>query len=102
MGLGIPGIEIQNIIVTVRIGPVRARIRPGIWPKQISITPAAMKAERVVQGMARLVTHYAHALAVGAALNLQHLIPLKPHQPGMSQVKWYRESGYSIGSEPLL
>src|SRR2546421_12313781 len=51
--------------------------------------------------MTCLVPENAHALGVGAAFDLQHLLALELHQPRMRQIKRNRNARHTIGREPL-
>src|ERR1700686_4820286 len=63
--------------------------------------PLEVQAKGVVDSMAGFVTQDAHALDVGAAFDLQHLLSFQPHQPRMCQIKRNCKSRHTVRRKPF-
>src|SRR5262249_54567341 len=101
MALRIPEPEMLDITAARRIGPVIAR---GVFrgrTEQLLPAPTALQLVGMLHGVSRLMTEDGHALAPGAALDLEHHLLLELHQPGMGEIEGNGDAGHIRRAEPF-
>ena len=102
MGLGIPMFKMQHIAAAGGIGAIVVRIRARGHPKDFLPATATMQTEGVLHRVSDFVAQEANASSSCPPLDLEHVLPLEPHQARMREIKGKRHSGHSLGREPLL
>jgi hypothetical protein len=55
-----------------------------------------------LHGVAGFVPQNPETVALGAALDLENHLALKPHEAGMGEVKRNRNAGRALGAKPLV
>src|SRR5579862_5526964 len=102
MRLGIPGIKVEDVVPAAGLGLVPFRIRNSIRAESVRPASPGVKAESIIDSVARLVPQNTHTLAFTGAFHFQHLRSFQLHQAGMSQIKRNGESRDAVRRKPLF
>src|SRR5688572_30860398 len=93
MTLGVPQPQVLDVSLAGRIGAVVLGIASGRLAEELLPPAPALELVRVLERMAGLVSHDAHAFRTRRALDVEELIVLEAPEPGMREVKRDREPG---------
>ncbi len=88
--------------LAVWLGRIVVGIRFGAFSEELAAMPPPPQPEGVLDGMARLVPHDAHAPVRIAAFDFQHLVQFELGEAGMSEIEGDGDAGYVIRTEPFI
>src|SRR6185503_2100659 len=100
--LCVPRGKMQYELPAPGFGFVKVRIGLRKRTEELAILALEVKPESCVEGVAGFVAQDTKAFGIGAAFDLQHLLPFELHQAGVREVKRDGDARHSIRRKPLF
>ena len=102
MALCVPGVEVQDKALAVRLGDVDLWVGRRRLSKQFLPPPPPLKPIRIVDYVPDFVAENTHAPRTGPAFHLEHLAQLEPGESRMGEIERNCDSGDAVGCEPVV
>src|SRR5689334_2437096 len=102
MCLRVPRGQMQHVLATLRPWFVKLGIRLRKRAEELAVLAFEVESKSSIERMTGLVPQDAHALLVGAALDLEHLAAFELHQARVCEVERDRDARDAVRREPLL
>src|SRR6185437_15320163 len=102
MTLRVPESQVLDMLLARRVRPILIGIRLGRAPEEVAPPASVVQAIGVLNRVSGFVPQNAHALAVRAAFQIQHLRALETHETRVSEVEWRGESRYAQRRKPFI
>ena len=102
VGLGIPCIEVQNIVAASGLWLVPLGIRHVIRPKGVLPTSPCVQTESVIDRVSGFMPQNSHTFGLRGPLHLQHLCAFQFHQAGVSKIKRDCKTRDAVWRKPFL